>query len=339
MVPIYAITSFLSLVFYQKTVYLHLLRNCYEAYVVASFFTLLCHYVAPNLHDQKEYFRNVQPKLWIFPFTRVKPPRSGLTWFNLVYIGIFQFSVTRPLFTIVAAVLEAQDRYCSSSLRPEDGHLWIVLLEGTSIIIAMYFLVQFYTQLKEDIAPHKAFLKLLCIKLVMFLCFWQTWLFGFLARSDGPWKPTASVAALDIHVGIPCIAICCEMTVLACIYHWAFSWKPYDLNNHLRGPRRPESYAHSPHDAILDALNPWDYIKAAARGFRWLLLGIQHRKDDSSYQIKSPLEINPGHEPKVKPAGLSQGSASARNIPSFSGDMKKRYDRFDRANSHRHTVG
>jgi hypothetical protein len=149
MIPVYTIISFFSLLFYQRTVYLELVRNCYEAYVIASFFTLMCHYVAPNLHDQKEYFRNVQPKPWVFPLNKVKPPRSGLTWFNIVYVCIFQFCIIRPLFTIIAAITQSQDRYCPSSTRPEDGHLWIALLQGAFVLIAMYSMVQFYQQLKE----------------------------------------------------------------------------------------------------------------------------------------------------------------------------------------------
>jgi hypothetical protein len=58
----------------------------------------LCHYIAPNLHDQKDYFRTISPiKNWFWgvfglqlctggenkgPFRK---PRSGLTWFNVSY--------------------------------------------------------------------------------------------------------------------------------------------------------------------------------------------------------------------------------------------------------------
>lgn len=38
----------------------------------------------------------------------------------------------------------------------------------------MFCLVQFYLQLRVDLAPHKPFLKVLCIKLVIFFSFWQT---------------------------------------------------------------------------------------------------------------------------------------------------------------------
>lgn len=102
MIPIYATFSFLSLLFYTYAVYFELVRNCYEAYVIASFFTLMCHYIAPSLHDQKEYFRNVKPEPWVFPLNKIRTPRSGLTWFNIIYACVFQFCFTRPLFTFIA---------------------------------------------------------------------------------------------------------------------------------------------------------------------------------------------------------------------------------------------
>ena len=38
----------------------------------------------------------------------------------------------------------------------------------------MYFLIQFYYQIRNDISNQKPFLKLLAIKLVIFFSFWQT---------------------------------------------------------------------------------------------------------------------------------------------------------------------
>lgn len=95
MIPIYAVVSFLSYLYYKQAIYFEVLRDCYEAFAIASFFTLMCHYIAPNLHEQKEYFRTVEPKNWVWPVTWMqkctggedkgwlRKPRSGLTWFNV----------------------------------------------------------------------------------------------------------------------------------------------------------------------------------------------------------------------------------------------------------------
>lgn len=45
--------------------------------------------------------------------------------------------------------------------------------ESISVSIAMYCLIQFYHQVSKDIKEHRPFLKILSIKLVIFLSFWQ----------------------------------------------------------------------------------------------------------------------------------------------------------------------
>lgn len=94
MVPIYSVVSFLSYYFYTRAVYFEVIRDCYEAFAIASFFSLLCAYIAPDLHDQKDYFRKLRPRGWVMPISQFKrccggevgiwrTPRSGLTWFNV----------------------------------------------------------------------------------------------------------------------------------------------------------------------------------------------------------------------------------------------------------------
>ena len=95
MIPIYSTVSFLSYLYYLHAIYFEVLRDCYDAFAIASFFTLLCHYIAPNLHDQKDYFRTLTPVNWfwgVFGLQKctggenkgiLRRPRSGLTWFNV----------------------------------------------------------------------------------------------------------------------------------------------------------------------------------------------------------------------------------------------------------------
>ena len=96
MVPVYAVVSFLSYLYYKKTVYFQVLRDCYEAFAIASFFTLLCCYIAPDLHNQKDFFRGIRPRPWLLPLSWFdrwcncggiwRTPRSGLTWFNVGFL-------------------------------------------------------------------------------------------------------------------------------------------------------------------------------------------------------------------------------------------------------------
>lgn len=94
MIPIYSPVAWLSTYFYKNAVYYELIGNSYEAFTIAAFFALLCHYIAPDLHSQKEYFRGITPKQWLWPIPWLQKccggekgmwrvPRSGLTWFNV----------------------------------------------------------------------------------------------------------------------------------------------------------------------------------------------------------------------------------------------------------------
>ncbi|KAF2180699.1 DUF300-domain-containing protein [Zopfia rhizophila CBS 207.26] len=317
MIPIYATVSFLSYLYYRHAIYFDVLRDCYEAFAIASFFTLMCHYIAPNLHEQKHYFRNIEVKNWIWPLNWMqkctggenkgflRKPQSGLTWFNIVWISIFQYCFIRVFFTIVAVTAQAYHRYCESSMDPRFARIWVQVFEGLSVTVAMYCLIQFYVQLKSDLAPYRPFLKVLCIKLVIFFCFWQSLVISFLAREGGPLKPTEKIAAPNLRVGIPSMLICVEMSIFATLHLFAFPWKPYDLSERqdpLKAPTDgfdgdlPKSYAHGPARALASAFNPWDIIKACGRGFRWLFVGVRHRKTDASYQTKlGSLSLETGY--------------------------------------------
>jgi len=102
MIPVYATISIISYNFYKYAIYWEVLRDCYEAFAISSFFHLLCYYIAPTLHDQKNYFRSVNPQNWVWPMGWVqcctggkdkgffRRPRSGLTWFNVGAPFVFQ---------------------------------------------------------------------------------------------------------------------------------------------------------------------------------------------------------------------------------------------------------
>jgi hypothetical protein len=268
----------------------------------------MCHYIAPNLHEQKNYFRNVEPKNWGWPLNWIQTltggeqkswlrrPRSGVTWFNVSnylacmlgeltdrsqinYIGIFQYVVLRTIVTFIAVVTQSLGQFCEGGHNPRYASLWTAIVDALSVLVAMYCIHQVYNQLKEDLAPNRPVLKIVCIKLIVFLTYWQTWLISLLIQYD-VLKPTRFVAHMDLHVGIPCLLTCTETLVFAVLHYWAFPWKPYNID---RLPKYPEQmYNYGPNEALLEATSPWDYCCAAARGFRWLFHGVRFRNDTPS---------------------------------------------------------
>lgn len=171
--------------------------------------------------------------------------------------------------------------------------LQVVLIEACCVTIAMYCLIQFYLQLRKDLVDHSPFLKILSIKLVIFLSFWQTIIISFLT-SGGLIKSTNKFQNPDIKIGIPSMLLCMEMAIFSLLHLWAFSWRPYDVKNSksLAAENAP-GWSGSRADyrggflgikALMEAFNPWDLVKAVGRGARWLLVGHRKRHLDSSYQ-------------------------------------------------------
>ncbi|KAL1851178.1 hypothetical protein Plec18170_006502 [Paecilomyces lecythidis] len=333
MIPIYSTVAFLSFLYYREAVYFEVLGDCYEAFTISAFFTLLCHYIAPDLHSQKEYFRGIRPKPWLWPMNWLqkvwggengiwRTPRSGLTWFNdkVIWTGVFQYCLVRVLMTIVAVATQTVGLYCEESLNPAFSHVWVLVLESICVSIAMYCLVQFYIQISKDVKQYKVFLKILSIKLVIFLSFWQTTLISFLT-SSGVLKPTRLVQSQDVKIGIPNLLICIEMAIFSVLHIWAFKWQPYKLEN-VNTSDDPEFFGGKARysggfmgiKALIDAFNPWDLMKAIGRGIRWLFVGRKKRMLDPSYQ-------NGSDSFSMKPTGGSTPETSfpGPNVTAYKG--------------------
>ncbi|KAI9667002.1 MAG: hypothetical protein M1829_005609 [Trizodia sp. TS-e1964] len=304
MVPIYSCVSFLSYLFYYHSIYYEVLRDCYEAFAIASFFALMCSYTAPSLHDQKIYFRGLRPKPWVWPVTMAnkccggekgifRTPRSGLTWFNIIWLGVFQYCFIRVIMTVVSVITQATDKYCESSLNPAFAHIWTLFFNASAVTIAMYCLIQFYVQLRTDLAAHKPLIKVVSIKLVIFLSFWQNLLISVIT-STGILKPSERIAYADYKVGIPSLLLCIEMAIFSILHIFAFPWAPYRVPIFQGIPDPGDGFTTNNKRyqggflggrAYLDAFNPWDMVKAFGRGIRWLFIGRKSRHLDVSYNV------------------------------------------------------
>lgn len=80
MVPVFSVTAFLSIKFYELHVYLETAHQFYEAIVLAAFFLLLCHFLAPDLNTFKDTFTHVKPKPWIPRPKCLKKRRAAIEW-------------------------------------------------------------------------------------------------------------------------------------------------------------------------------------------------------------------------------------------------------------------
>jgi hypothetical protein len=189
----------------------------------------------------------------------------------------------------------------------------------------MLCLIQFYVQLRKDLADHNPFLKIVAIKLVVFLSFWQTFLLSVLTSSTlGVIKPTSKLAYPDLKVGIPSLLICIEMAIFALLHQWAFPWQEYGEGG--AGSKYPVPGPGTPFNtlgpkqggflgwkAIADAMNPWDLVKGFARGMKWLLFGVRKRENDPSY--KNGFDINNPNNENDMALEVGSGYKGTENLP------------------------
>lgn len=85
------------------------------------------------------------------------------------------------------------------------------------------------------------------------------------------------------------------MAVFSIFHLWAFPWKVYDIRRsqivisetapgYLPDPTTAYKGGRLGLNALADAFNPWDLVKAIGRGFKWLAVGRRAREQDISYK-------------------------------------------------------
>lgn len=195
--------------------------------------------------------------------------------------------------TIVAVVTQVFNRYCLESLNPAFSHIWVMGIESIAVSIAMFCLIQFYIQVKNDIAEHKPLQKVLAIKLVIFLSFWQTIILSLLT-SAGAINANDQFQTPDIKVGIPAMLLCIEMALFSIFHLVAFNYRPYVIGSkNMLSESVPGETSSTLHykggwfglKAMADAFNPWDMIKAIGRSAKWLFRDRKNRHQDISYSL------------------------------------------------------
>lgn len=110
-------------------------------------------YVAVFTH----YFDQLQPRT----------ARLNHHTLKLLKYWTWQFVVIRPVCSILMIALQLLGLYSN----------WIswtfTIILNISVSLALYSLVIFYHVFAKELAPHKPLSKFLCIKGIVFFCFWQ----------------------------------------------------------------------------------------------------------------------------------------------------------------------
>jgi len=179
MIPIYAVDSFLSLWMPSVADYVNMLRDCYEAYVLYLFLSLMLSYLGCEEEEGEYYliaYLEKQPgQKKPFPFNYVCPqdlPR-GKEFLRYCKFGTLQYCVVRPATTFAAIVMHLSGWYDESHWRWNTAPLYVLIIINISVGYAFIVLASFYTVMKKKLKPYAPVGKFLCIKFVIFFAFWQ----------------------------------------------------------------------------------------------------------------------------------------------------------------------
>ncbi|KFM70155.1 Transmembrane protein 184C, partial [Stegodyphus mimosarum] len=228
MVPIYALNAWLALSFPKTGIYLDTCRECYEAYVIYNFMVFLLNFLHYEM-DLSSSLECRQPVKYIFPLCCFPPCPGGKYFIQACKHGILQYTVIRPLTTLVSLLTEIFGVYGEGKFSGKYAYPYVVAINNASQFVAMYALVLFYQANKNELAPMKPIAKFLCIKAVVFFSFFQSVIIAVLTYigiiTESFTSPGGDVA--EVGRSLQNFLICIEMFIASVAHYFAFSHKPY----------------------------------------------------------------------------------------------------------------
>lgn len=205
------------------------LRECYEAFVIYSFMKFLLNFLNREM-DMEILIECKPPQRHFFPLCNLPPMPGGRLFLHRIKHGILQYTVARPMTTIVALLSQMLGIYGEGSYSLTHTYVYLFLVNNVSQMIAMYCLVAFYHAYRSELSPMKPLAKFLCIKAVVFFSFFQSVLlgifieFGIITRA---FVVSSDADAIEIQRNLQDFLICFEMMLAAIVHLFAFSHRPY----------------------------------------------------------------------------------------------------------------
>ncbi|KAH8077725.1 organic solute transporter Ostalpha-domain-containing protein [Cristinia sonorae] len=306
MVPLYAISSLISLFSLQAAFFIDVIRDIYEAFVIYCFFELLVAYLGGErsllilLHGRP-------PKYPVFPtslFWREVDVSDPYT-FLFLKRGILQYVQVKPVLALATIILKIVGKYNEGNLQPNSGYLYVSIVYNFSICMSLYCLAMFWMCVNDDLKPFRPMPKFLCVKGILFFSFWQSIFISILVAAGAITKLGPYTDAEHISLGLTDCLICLEMPIFAIAHQYAFSSSDFVDPHAIYVARMPILYA------FRDAFGLKDVVedsKATLRGE-----GMEYRDFEPS---EGHMHQGVGRERRIR-AGLrySQGGKRKYWLP------------------------
>ncbi|GAA5881472.1 hypothetical protein JCM1840_001100 [Sporobolomyces johnsonii] len=242
MVPIYSLSSLISLYSLDLAFFVDAVRDIYEAFVIYCFFSLLVEYLGGErsliilLHGR-------EPVKHPWPVSLLLPPMDASDPFTFLGLkrGILQYVQLKPILAAITVVLKATGTYKDGSLSRDSGYTYVSIAYNLSVSISLYCLAMFWVTTHDDLQPFRPMPKFLCVKGIIFASFWQG--FGVSVLVALGWLRSSRYETEQLSLAIQDTLICFEMPLFAFLHLYAFSYTDYIDSNHLYCGRLPITYA------------------------------------------------------------------------------------------------
>ncbi|XP_010999814.1 PREDICTED: transmembrane protein 184 homolog DDB_G0279555-like isoform X2 [Populus euphratica] len=239
MVPVYSLESFLSLLDSSAAFNCEAIRDCYEAFALYCFerYLIACLGGEENtiqFMESQTLITSSSPLLEeSYAYGVVEHPfplncflrdwNLGADFYHAVKIGIVQYMILKLICALLAMILQAFGVYGEGKFEWRYGYPYLAVILNFSQTWALYCLVQFYSVIKDKLAPIKPLAKFLTFKSIVFLTWWQGVVVAFL-NSMGAFK---GILAQELKTRIQDYIICIEMGVAAIVHLYVFPAVPY----------------------------------------------------------------------------------------------------------------
>lgn len=245
MVPLYAVQSWLSLLFKESRVYLDSIRDFYEAYVIASF----VYYLMELLGGEEALVQILQRKpasMGRHPMPMkyfLEPWEMGMEFMLQCKHGVLQYVAFKCLSTVLIFCCESADVYGEGKFEWGLAYPYICFFQNVSVMYALYCLVMLFSAVNEELRSPvnwRPLGKFLCIKGVVFFTWWQGVVIFYL-RAHGIIAELGSWSSEEVAYGLIDYCIVTEMVGFAIAHSYTFTYKEYLPGSVPALPRSTES--------------------------------------------------------------------------------------------------
>ncbi|KAH0894425.1 hypothetical protein HID58_056854, partial [Brassica napus] len=252
MAPIYALVSFVGWLDVKGSetffLFLESIKECYEALVIAKFLALMYSYlnisISKNIvpdgikgREISPFFPNDSlPGLYLSIFKGSLPHvvRLDHRTLRLLKYWTWQFVVIRPVCSILMIALQIIGFY------PSWLSWTFTIVLNVSVSLALYSLVVFYHVFAKELAPHNPLAKFLCIKGIVFFCFWQGIALDILVAMGVIKSHHFWLEVEQIQEAIQNVLLCVEMVIFAAVQKHAFDVGPYSGETKMKLDKKTE---------------------------------------------------------------------------------------------------